>query len=243
MHLQQWVRLPTTWIRSHGLRAFRWAGAERSDNTAGLMLLLPIAHHADDQTGIAHLTYNELGGATGLSRAKISGGLSVLETHGLIARDVERRSAYQLCNYDPERGWGKLPARRLYASDDDIIAFRHFHLRRPAELDALKLYYLIAAFRDRATNQTYISYDKIAEYSGIERGNIKRGQSFLVTHDLIQVEYAPSSASEHGMKSSYRLVGLEPSKHMGTTGRGTISSVNFANELDLLDADSYEGSK
>ena len=243
MPLQQWVRLPTAWIQSHGLRAFRWAGAERSDNTAALMLLLPIAHHADNQTGIAHMTYNKLGEATGPSRAKVSGGLSVLETHGLIARDIERRSTYQLCNYDPERGWGKIPARGLYASDDDIVAFRHFHLRRPAELDALKLYYLFAAFRDNATNQTYISYDKITEYTGIERGNIKRGQSLLVTHDLIQVEYAPSSASDHGMKNSYRLMGLEPNKHMGTTGRTLISSVNFADELGLLDVDLMKASE
>jgi hypothetical protein len=207
------------------------------------MLLLPIAHHADNQTGIAHMTYNKLGEATGPSRAKVSGGLSVLETHGLIARDIERRSTYQLCNYDPERGWGKIPARGLYASDDDIVAFRHFHLRRPAELDALKLYYLFAAFRDNATNQTYISYDKITEYTGIERGNIKRGQSLLVTHDLIQVEYAPSSASDHGMKNSYRLMGLEPNKHMGTTGRTLISSVNFADELGLLDVDLMKASE
>jgi hypothetical protein len=67
MPLQQWVKLPTAWIQSHGLRAFRWAGVDRSDNTAALMLLLPIAHHADSQTAIARLTYDKLGEATGPS--------------------------------------------------------------------------------------------------------------------------------------------------------------------------------
>lgn len=235
MPLQQWVRLPTAWVQSHGLKPFRWAGAERSDNIAALMLLIPIAHHADHQTGITRLTYDQLGAATGLSRAKISGGLSLLETHGLIARDMGSRSSYQLCNYDPHGGWAKLPAKSLYGSADDIVAFRHFHLRRPAELDALKLYYLFAAFRDKATNLTYIGYDKITEYTGIERGSIKRGQSLLVTHDLIQVEYAGSSLSQYGVKNAYRLVGLEPNQHMGTTGRGLISSGHFADDLHFLD--------
>jgi DNA-binding transcriptional ArsR family regulator len=125
MPLQQWVRLPTGWIQSHGLQQFRWAGAERSDNTAALMLLIPLAHRADHQSGIARLTYDQLGVATGLSRAKISGGLSVLGMHGLIARDIEGRSTYQVCNYDPGRGWAKLPAKRLYVSDE-IAAFSGF---------------------------------------------------------------------------------------------------------------------
>jgi hypothetical protein len=115
--------------------------------------------------------------------------------------------------------------------------FRDFHLRRRAELDALKLYYLFIAFRDNATNETFISYDKIAEYTGVERGNIKRGQSLLVTHDLVNVDYARSNASEFGVKNSYRLVGLEPNQHMGMTGRGLISSGHFADELDFSDVD------
>jgi hypothetical protein len=74
MSMRDWVRLPTGWIRDHGLTEFRWAGPDKADHTAALMVLAVIAHHADDQSGIARRTYDQLGAATGLSRAKISGG-------------------------------------------------------------------------------------------------------------------------------------------------------------------------
>ena len=66
MPLKAWVRLPTAWIRDHGLKAFRWAGPARSDNTAALMLLVAIAHRVDDQSGLTRLTYDQLAVATGL---------------------------------------------------------------------------------------------------------------------------------------------------------------------------------
>jgi hypothetical protein len=179
MALKQWVRLPTAWIEDRGLSAFRCAAGERSDNTAALMLLAVIAHHADDESGIARITYDRLGTATGLSRATISGGLSVLQRHSLIARGIEGRSTYQLCKYDPSRGWGKLPARHLYTSGE-IVAFRDFHLRHRAELDALKLYYLFVARRNNATNLVQISYDKIDDYIGLGRHNIMPLASWLL---------------------------------------------------------------
>ena len=227
MALREWVRLPTTWIRNGGLEEFRSTAAERSNNTAALMLLTALAHHADDENGIAKLTYDQLGMVTGLSRVTISGGLSALQRHGLIARKVEGRSTYHLSNYDPKRDWGKLPAKGLYASSGEIAAFRDFHLRRRVELDALKLYYLFVAFRNNASNLAHISYDKIHEYTDIERTNIKRGQSFLVAQGLVYVEHLPSEINQRGVTNLYRLVGLSPRQHMGTTGRALLSSGDF----------------
>jgi hypothetical protein len=40
------------------------------------MLLAPIAHHANDESGVARITYDQLGTTAGLSRVKSSGGLS-----------------------------------------------------------------------------------------------------------------------------------------------------------------------
>lgn len=177
------------------------------------MTLLVIVHHADDE-GRAQITYDTLSEATGLSRAKVSAGLKVIEALGLIARD-ERRSAYVLRDYDPKANWAKVPAKLLY-SGGRITAFEDFKLRSPAELHAIKLYLLFASRRDRSTNLANISYDKITEYSGIEQHAIKRAVSILVHNNLVYVERQRSWVRAGGVSNSYRLVGLDTRNHFGT---------------------------
>lgn len=58
-----------------------------SDNVAALMVLTAIAHHADPDSGLSRLTYDQTAAITGLSRAKISGGLDLLEERGIIHRN------------------------------------------------------------------------------------------------------------------------------------------------------------
>ncbi|WP_439926197.1 hypothetical protein [Nitrobacter sp. JJSN] len=221
MPLRDWVRLPTEWIEDHGLEAFTWGGTDGkgSDNTAGLMALMAIAHHANDETGVARMTYDEVCLATGLSRAKLSNGLDVLEAQQIITREPAGRSTFGLTNYDRAGGWGKLPARKLY-SLNRIAAFSDFHLRSPAELVALKLYFLFVARRGNDTNMANISFDKIEEYTGLERHRIKTGVTLLGAASLVHVEHVPSSVNSHGIANAYRLIGIDSHVHMGTRGRG-----------------------
>jgi hypothetical protein len=78
MAMRDWVRLPSKWIEEGHLADLRWKSEETvgSDNVAALMVLSPIAHNADDE-GLAKCTYDQLCLATGLSRSKVSNGLSV----------------------------------------------------------------------------------------------------------------------------------------------------------------------
>ena len=111
-----------------------------------------------------------------------------------------------------------------------IAAFMDFRLRRVAELDALKLFYLFIAHRDRATNLANIGYDKIEEYSGVKRARIRTAISYLASLSLVHVEYLPSKITSMGVSSVYRIVGVEPYQHMGTSGRaglGQVSAVNL----------------
>lgn len=218
---KQWVRLPTDWIQEELLKGFRWAKGRGADNVAGLLVLVVLAHYADQETGIVRLTYDEIGTILQRSRAKISGGLKVLTEHGLLVRDGFGQSTYALAGFDPTRGWGKLPAQSLYKSDkgDTLRAFEDFRLRNSAELDALKLYLLLVARRGNDTNLANITYDRIQEYSGIERVRIKRAISMLVAEGLVHVERIPSSASAYGIAQGYRLVGIDSHNHMGTRGR------------------------
>lgn len=217
MAMKDWVRLPSEWIEGGGLREFRWADAG-ANNTAALMTLIAIAHHADDRHGVAKLTYDDFNTLISLSRAKISSGLGLLEERGII-EDLGRRSTYRIAAYNPAGGWAKLPAKALY-SGDRIAAFDEFKLRNIAELNALKLYLLFAARRGRDTNMANISFDKIQEYSGVERARIKAALTVLAITNMAHVERVPSETNVIGVANAYRLVGIDPYNHMGTKGRG-----------------------
>ncbi|MCF3972100.1 hypothetical protein [Paracoccus salsus] len=217
MAIQKWVPLPSTWIEEHGLKKFQWKYGG-SDNTAALMALVVIAHYVDSETGLAKITYDQLCTATDVSRAKLSRGLSILEKRGIVRRWQNGRSSFELVGYDLTSGWCKLPAKPLYVGPV-VEAFRYFRLRSKAELNAIKLYLLFAARRGRDTNLANISFDKINEYSGIRRDEIKAATSLLASLSLVYIERVPSASNDYGVANAYRLAGLETSVHMGTRGR------------------------
>jgi DNA-binding transcriptional ArsR family regulator len=216
---QSWIKLPSQWIEKSGLKDFRWARGEGADNLAALMALTVISHHIDAGSGVARLTYDALCNMASLSRAKLSSGLGILAERGLIEREPEGRSTYLLANYNPEIGWAKFPAAGLYRHGT-VAAFTEFRLRLPAELEALKLYFLFASRRNRYTNMANITYDTIEEYSGVARNNIKRALSVLAANGLVHVEHVSSGTYEDGIANAYRLAHLDTRHHMGTNGRG-----------------------
>jgi hypothetical protein len=218
--MHRWVRLPSNWINQGGLKELRWGReGSGSDNIAALMALIAILHHADQQDGIAKLTYEDLYEATGLSRAKISSGLDVLEERlKVVQRMPLGRSTFKLLDFGPGIPWAKFPARGMYCGRR-IEGFKDFSLRKISELNALKLLLLIAARRGENTNAANISYEKIEAYAGIERPKIKTAISTLVAIPLIYVEQIPTDLHETGVANAYRIIGIDSYKHMGTIGR------------------------
>ena len=148
MAIRKWVSLPSAWIDGQGLKNFQWKDGG-SDNIAALMALIVIAHRADQETGMTKATYDQLCAATGVSRAKLSRGLSLLEKRSIVRRWQDGRSSFQLTGYNLNGGWCKLPAKPRSNTGSVVEAFRHFRLRSKAELNALKLYLLFAARRGR----------------------------------------------------------------------------------------------
>lgn len=227
--LLPWSMLPSEWINDGGLTHFRWEGQVGSDNLAALMVLAPIVHYTDRETGIARLTYDQLELATSLSRSKISAGIRILENRGLIEREAEGRSTFRLCDLDPSFGWAKFPARGLYR-DGRIGFFDELNLRKRVELDALKLWYFFVARRDDSVNLAKVTYDQIADLTGITRSRIKSGVSLLAANSMIHVEHIPSRQSEYGIANAYRLPQVHGSRHMGTVGRG-LTELDYLNDL------------
>jgi DNA-binding transcriptional ArsR family regulator len=221
--MKTWSRFPSHWVDAARLKELSWA-SDGSANTAALMVLTPIVHVAGDPDGMCQLTYDKLQHATGLSRAKISEGLRILEKLGVVTRSPDRRSVYRLTGYGPmsEGGWAKFPVRRMYARDGQIIPFRDFKLRSRVELNSLKLFYLLVARRGSDTNTANISYERMVEYTGIDRNHIKSGLSLLIENVMIQTEQKISSSNEHAVFNTYRICGIDPYTHQGTTGRVSL---------------------
>lgn len=234
MKLRDWVKLPSGWIETGGLKAYQWKKGG-SGYTAALMLLLAIAHHAREEDGIARLPYDDLERVTQMSRTKIAEGLRYLESMGQIVRNPEGQSTYQLAGYDKVRGWAMLPARGLYLAER-MKGFSGFHLRQRSELDALKAYLAFAARRDRDYNVAFITYEKLHDYAGIPEGRITAAISLLVVANLVTVEQHQSRADPSRIAHAYRLAHLYPRQHQGTIGRAglILSDVEFQPAPDVL---------
>ena len=211
------VKLPVRWIDAGGLKVFKWRQGG-SDETAALMLLAVFAHHMDPDDGSVKLTYDQLCQAASLSRAKVAGGLSILEARGLVERIARQRSGFRIADYNGLANWAKFPVRGLYVGDR-VRAFTEFRLRSRVELDALKLYFLFAARRNNAMNMAPISYEKITEHAGVANDRIRPALNILAVNDLVHTERFTSSRAEGGVAHAYRLTHLDGNRHLGTIGR------------------------
>ncbi|MGZ8189119.1 MAG: helix-turn-helix domain-containing protein [Methylosarcina sp.] len=150
--MKEWARMPSFWLRDEEnlpLPAMKWSGSSKSDQIAALMLYVVLVQNACDkpnagrlEVGQCSLTYTEISDITGLSRAKIAGGLKILLELGVISSVGEgRNNIYYIENFENRGGWSKLPAKGLYSKDlSRIEAFQNFHLRSKNELNALKIY-------------------------------------------------------------------------------------------------------
>lgn len=215
--MRPFARMPRQWILDSGLRRFMWRGRDKSTHAAALMAYIAIVQRANN--GVAVLSLEQLAHATYLSRQKVHDATELLHAVGLVAKQSgtgRSGSAYTLCDYD--KTWQKLPALTVTEKGKALL-FKDFHLRKKAELDALKLYLLLVAFRDDSDNSTKISYDKIEEYTGIERNSIKSAIDVLIHHNFIRLESLAPLNWDFGKMNVYRIRGVNSHLHRGTTGR------------------------
>jgi len=240
--MQSWVRMPSRWLRQKEadliLPKMVWVGDGKAAQISALMIYIVMVHHArrldqldredvingDElpyQNGEVNLSYSDMQKITDLSRTMVSAGIKILVGYGLIQRLPEskglgKKARYIVDDFDGAFGWAKLPMRKLYRSGV-ITAFGDFNLRKRTELDALKIYLIIVAFRDRNANETRISFDKISDYTGVTRNYIKAALSFLVVQNLIQVDKHLNEGSELMNHNVYRVRHIESTIHAGTS--------------------------
>lgn len=227
----QWRQLPTKWIQQRELKKLRWV-QHGSDAVAALMVMLVMVHRrpllADGTNGgLFGVTYDDLGSSLNISRTKISKGIQLLLQQGWIERG-EGRSQYSFTS--PDAPWGKVPVKALYDRHRAITAFDSWSLRNSLELDALKLYFLLIAFRDARLNYTSMRYNVMNEYTGVQIGKIKGAMNFLVVTNLVYVEREARDPFDLTNPANlYRLRGVDPYRHAATTA---LSEMNL-NDEDL----------
>lgn len=219
--LDQWRQLPTKWIQNQELKWLRWS-THGGDAIVCLMLVLLLAQRRGLLSNGAnelnvHATYDDIELALGRSRTTISKGVKLLLQMGWIAK-LPERSGYTFTS-DPIP-WGKVPVKALYDASGFMQPFSGWTLRNSLELDALKLYFVLVAFRNSSSNDTRISYNKLNFYSGVAMGRIKGALNFLVASHLIYIEKEEAWVlGENDPANVYRLRGVDPYRHEGTATR------------------------
>lgn len=191
--------MPTWWVQGHAGkgRLTEFGVKDKGVSIAALMLYIMLCARANQlpseefQAGTARVTYDDISNAIGLSRSMISKAITKLSSLDLIkVIPYRKQNVYSLLNHD-KTPWAKLPKKYLYSDNKEGeigVFLKDFFLRSKNELNALKLYYLLLAYRDNKTNVTYLSYELICKYSGILRVDVKRAISFLINNGFIQLD-------------------------------------------------------
>jgi len=227
----EWIQMPSSWVRNEGsypLKKLRWVGEDKSNKTAALMLYIIVLHDVNNrittvkkEVGICNLRYSDFQNISGLSRTKISAGLKILINDLKLIKEIGegRNNIYKVNNFldvdwaelsekeQLQKAWAKLPAKKLYTSGK-LDMFHGFHLRKRSELNALKLYLLLVAQRDRAKNHASISYDTITKYTGIQRKDIRPARSILASENWITVQSAQSDVHDYS-KTVYEIAHIK----------------------------------
>jgi hypothetical protein len=214
--------MPSNWItRANGLRAFQpnEAGASVSALKILLAIVSEIRQEGPDDGPRAYVTYTQLQEITGLSRGMIRPGLEKLRGLVKLEHGDGRENAYSIIGYPPPGagGWAMVPTARLRK----LGVLKKLSTRSTLDLAALKLYLVLTAFRDARSGEASISYEKIGDYTGLDRNDVSRAMSRLIDLDLVRIHSGrESSDGERFGYNRYVILGLGGPGHKASAGDG-----------------------
>ena len=225
----EWVRLPTGWIREGGLKSISWSN-QGSGGIAALQLLIAIAHETvhkntgsstfDYAPASVQMSYDTLSTRAYISRALISKGKQLLREKNIISVAGVKPEKYSLAVLEHDAKWGKLPVKHLVDKQLNISPFKYFTHRKKVELNALKVFLLIVAFRDNKVNYAVMSYLAIEKLSGVDRNDIRAAISWLCSVSMIYIRCEVSEVLEsNNTINMYYLQGISKRQHAGTSSR------------------------
>jgi len=194
------------------------------------MLYLALLHNANvkptwdrPEAGRASLTYSDLRSITGCSRLKVQDGLQCLKDFDLIRSitDGVRRSQYAITDFGKNQ-FAMMPCRGIYDEKLRYIpAFHSASLRSRHTLNGMKLYFYFGVMRDGTDNLAHITHRKMQEELRLRPRDISPAIRLLEELDLVTTHAERYDESPH-IHHAYRLRGVEPRKHKGTTGKTAL---------------------
>ncbi|WEK29600.1 MAG: hypothetical protein P0Y58_22310 [Candidatus Pseudomonas phytovorans] len=233
----RWAKMPNRWAMSKELVKFGEVNdqgnvdlATVNTSLAALKVYLAICTRANYQTGIAKTTYPELCDLVGHSRNVIARSLEVLESFGYIRRDTGKTRDGSLIYVEKwleDEGFAKIPKSWLYqgrgpkqdqSSEHKVtklVKLKAFGFNKRVSLQALKIYILLLAMRRRdypkGDGLTVISYDMIADYTGVGRHSVSPAITLLMEMNLITFRsgnHGGNDAMDFDRTNRYLIKGL-----------------------------------
>jgi hypothetical protein len=215
----KWARLPLRWIHDGDLTKFR-GGSQLGNSVAALKILLAVLLRAENKSpdnvvatqGSASLSYDDLMEMSGLSRSMIASGIKRLRELGRLSVSREGRGGknrYFVAEYT-KGAWGRIPFRAVVGQGDGKRArlLHEMSCKRSSDLNALKLYLLLCAHRNRGSPYAMIGYDRIHYATGILRPRIRQAISILIEHGLVMVDHDKAPTEVRNTPNSYYILGL-----------------------------------
>lgn len=173
----------------------RWR-QHKGGATAALMVLfaLAIKSNLDQKTqGRAGnqvvATYEHIMALTNLSRGPIAKGLQLLRELGAITTIKDGNGCiYTLQGIDVPGDYCEFPQGHLLDGQTTMRRLKGLHIaiKNRSSLDAMKLYMLLLAMRERYSNVARVSYAAIREYTGMRKEEISVAVQLLQGAQLCQ---------------------------------------------------------
>jgi hypothetical protein len=203
-----------------GLSHLRWR-QHKGGATAAIMVLfaLAIKSNLDQKKDGQRInnqviaTYEDLMALTNLSRGPIAKGLELLRELGAITTKKNGNGCiYTLEGIDVAGGYCELPQDHLLDGQNVMRRLKGLHIaiKNRSSLDAMKLYMLLLAFRERKFNVARVSYVAIRQYTGMRKEEISVAVQLLMGAHLIRLardEEVPLKGGQH-RHNRYVITGL-----------------------------------
>ncbi|WP_409313579.1 hypothetical protein [Pseudomonas putida] len=233
----RWAKMPNRWAMSGELANFGELNDQGNvdlvainTSVAALKGYLALCTRANYKTGIAKTTYPELCDLVGHSRNVIARSLEVLESFGYIRRDTGKTrdgSMIYVEKWLEDEGFAKIPKSWLYqgrgpkqdqSSEHKVtklVKLKAFGFNKRISLQALKIYILLLAMRHRDSPKgdglTVISYDNIADRTGVGRHAVSPAITLLMEMNLITFRsgnHGGNDAMDFDRTNRYLIKGL-----------------------------------
>lgn len=203
-----------------GLSYLRWR-QHKGSATAAIMVLFALAIKSNlDQKVLGPrvgsqvvATYEDLITLTNLSRRPISQGLKILRELGAITTIKNGNGCiHTLVGIDTPGKYCALPQEHLLDGQTVMRRLKGLHtaIKNRSSLDAMKLYMLLLALREKKSNVARASYSTIREYTGMRKEEISLAVQLLQGALLIRLardEEVPLASGQH-RHNRYIFIGL-----------------------------------